>query len=97
MSCSLLFSKLGSFALFRSSGSLALFLKMARRPLSRNCSILQESLALQKCHTRWQYVRCGNIAVIKKHKFSICRNQVSKSHKDANFLTGFFTNRVNVL
>ena len=34
------------------------------KPLSCSCSSLLESLALQTCHTRWQYVRWGNTATL---------------------------------
>ena len=41
-----------------------LSLKTALSPLSCSLSSFRVSLALQKCHTRWQYVGYGNIALL---------------------------------
>ena len=70
MSCSLLQDGLlhdGSFAFTNSCWSLhCLSLNTARSPRSCTLSNLWVSEALQKCHTKWQYVKCGRIAALKR-------------------------------
>ena len=67
MSCSLLLYNDGSFAFTNSCWWLdCLSLNTARSPRSCSLSNPQVSKALQKCHTKWQYVKCGRIAAFKR-------------------------------
>ena len=60
-SCKRLFSSVGRSAFSNSCSQLELLsLKTALSPLSCSLSNFRVSLALQKCHSRWQYVRNGN-------------------------------------
>ena len=67
MSCSLLLYNDGSFAFTNSCWQLdCLSLHTARSPRSCILSNLRVSEALEKCHTKWQYVKCGRIAALKR-------------------------------
>ena len=70
MSCKRLFIKFGSLALSNNWRWLAWFsLYTSLKPLS--CSRLHKSPALQKCHSRWQYVRWGNTAALYSWSLSL--------------------------
>ena len=67
MSCSLLLYNDGSFAFTNSCWQLdCLSLNTARSPRSCILSNLRVSEALEKCHTKWKYVKCGRIAALKR-------------------------------
>ena len=65
ISCNLLFKSVSNLAEFNNSLYFEFQLQYtAFKPLSWTLSSFLESLALQKCHTVLQFIRCGSIAAL---------------------------------